>query len=183
MKNRTAKAIDFTLGIFAVIFYAQIRLVRAFQLNKGLPSVSVWSQEPHLVKQDMTLLFGVYFNCALFYFFGFWITLAIFASIILGFMIKKKFFPILVIGFLVFSCQKQATEKTYIHLTEHVSSVTVGDITVTESDTVMLPKGKNKYSITTDGQDGLVQFWDVELEYIVHDHYTEIHGLSGKFRR
>ena len=180
MKNKTATAIQTALGLLAIFFYAQVRLIRAIQLNKGLPAVSVWSQEPHLVKQDMTLLFGVYFNCALFYFFGFWITLIIFASIILGFMIKKKFFPILVLGFLAFSCQKEATEKTYIHLTDTVNSVTVGDITLTESDTVLLPKGKNKYSILGDG---LVQFWDVELEYIVHDHYTDVHGYNGKFRR
>lgn len=187
MKNRTAKAIDFTLGIFAVIFYAQIRLIRAFQLNKGLPSVSVWSQEPEMVKKDITLLSSIWLNTALFYFFGFWITLIIFASIILGFMIKKKFFPILVLGFLAFSCSKEANQQTYIYLSSEVVSVTVDDITLTESDTIMLPKGKTKYNITTkDGKDGLVEFIEFIPDgshLVIHDHYTSIHGFNGKFRR
>lgn len=180
MKKKTIIFINSMLGVLAVIMYIQVRLLRAVQFNRGLPAVSVWSEEPYLIKKDLTLLFGVWLNFWIFYFFGFWITLIIFASIILGFMIKKKFFPILVIGFLAFSCQKEASERTYIVLTEHVSSLTVGDITLTESDTVMLPKGKNKYSILGDG---MVQFLDVELDYIVHDHYTDIHGSSGKFRR
>ena len=182
MKNRTAKAIDFTLGIFAVIFYAQIRLVRALQLNKGLPAIKVWSQEPEMVKKDITLLSAIWLNTALIYFFGFWVTLIIFVSIVLGVMIKKKFFPILVLGFLAFSCSKEANKMVRIDASG--CDVIINGNFTQNNDTLILPK-KNTYEIVNSNpanNGGVFRVFVLDGDYMTAEKWELLDGKKGNFK-
>jgi hypothetical protein len=84
------KAKNYILGILAIIFYVQIRLIRSVWINRGVPSIEYWTKEKYMVFEDMALLTFVWINLILLYFFGFWITLAIFALEIITILVFVK---------------------------------------------------------------------------------------------
>lgn len=81
---------NYILGMLAIIFYIQIRLIRSVWINRGIPSVEYWTKEKHLVFKDMALLSFVWINLILLYFFGVWITLAVFVIEIVAILIFIK---------------------------------------------------------------------------------------------
>lgn len=81
---------NYILGILAIIFYVQIRLIRSVWINRGVPAIEHWSSDKQLVFSDMALLSFVWVNLILLHFFGIWITFGIFAIEIIATLIFIK---------------------------------------------------------------------------------------------
>jgi hypothetical protein len=86
----------------------------------------------------------------------------------------------------MYACSSGVQKKMFVDIIGGQASITIqknsGDITLTESDTVIVEQGeKIKYEYSTD-DNVLIEFWDVQLGYVVESSYSDIDKHSGKFR-
>jgi hypothetical protein len=86
----------------------------------------------------------------------------------------------------MYACSSGVQKKIFVDIIGGQASITIqknsGDITLTESDTVIVEQGeKIKYEYSTD-EKVLIEFWDVQLGYVVESSYSDIDKHKGKFR-
>jgi hypothetical protein len=86
----------------------------------------------------------------------------------------------------MFACSTGVKKKLFVEVIDGQVDLVIkkqsGDLTLTESDTILVEQGeKIKYEYSTP-DDILIRFWDVQIEYIVEENYSDIHKHSGKFR-
>jgi len=101
----------------------------------------------------------------------------------------KKLIKIAIISSLflsMFACSTGVKKKLFVEVIDGQVDLVIkkqsGDLTLTESDTILVEQGeKIKYEYSTP-DDILIRFWDVQIEYIVEENYSDIHKHSGKFR-
>jgi len=86
----------------------------------------------------------------------------------------------------MYACSSGVQKKMFVDVIGGQASITIqkssGDITLTESDTVIVEQGeKIKYEYSTNDK-VLIEFWDVQLGYIVESSYSDIDKHKGKFK-
>lgn len=86
----------------------------------------------------------------------------------------------------MYACSSGVQKKMFVDVIGGQASITIqkssGDITLTESDTIIVEQGeKIKYEYSTSDK-VLIEFWDVQLGYVVESSYSDIHKHKGKFR-
>lgn len=74
----------YALAIFAVLVYAQIRVLKSVILWKGLPNIQTWVTEKEIVQKDITGLIFLWINLTVLLIFGwFWFILALAIQLII----------------------------------------------------------------------------------------------------
>jgi hypothetical protein len=101
----------------------------------------------------------------------------------------KKLIKISLVALLflsMYACSSGVQKKMFVEVIDGQASLTIkkksGDLTLTESDTIIVQQGeKIKYEYSTPDF-VLILFWDVQAGYVVEENYSDINKHSCKFR-
>lgn len=101
----------------------------------------------------------------------------------------KKLIKIAIIASLflsMYACSSGQQKKMLVKIIGGNATVLIqknsGDVTLTQSDTlIVVDNEKIKYEYTTSDK-VLIEFWDESIGYVVEDSYSDIDKHKGKFR-